>query len=61
MDPDSKYPLKVLYCGGTFMQLLKFFWCLFRLFHTVIQILLCLSSVLFAYRGKFNSVTNCLI
>lgn len=20
MDPDSKYPLKVLYCGGTFMQ-----------------------------------------
>lgn len=25
----------------------------------MIQILLCLSSVLFAYRGKFNSVTNC--
>lgn len=24
LDPDSKYPLKVLYCGGTSMHLLKF-------------------------------------
>lgn len=60
LDPDSKYPLKVLYCGGTSMHLLKFFWKFFRLLlKNVITILLCLCSVLFAYRGKLSSVTDC--
>lgn len=60
LDPDSKYPLKVLYCGGISMHLLN----LFRNFFTghvqnVIEVLLCLCSVLFAHRGKPSSVTNC--
>lgn len=46
LDPDSKYPLKVLYCGGRAMHLVKFWNFLHARFQNVIEVLLSLQCAL---------------